>query len=195
MLGFGALLALVACLAVTPLMTLARARIASLRFWWGMWVFVLGVAGLAVHVVYGPGGLGRRVAGSAVDWTGLLIVVALIPLAATSGTAAKRLLGAEWKRWQRALVWAVWLLAAAHLAVMGDGISLAGLWAATLPAVVLRLRPVRVSVRAWRAGGYEDGAWWAVLGFLGSLTVAGVAVLAAGEVIAVAHAFAAAAGA
>ncbi len=187
-LGLDAVLALVACLAVTPVMTLAKTPAAKLRWWYGNWVFVLGGAGLAVHLVYPPGDLGYRMAAGAADWTGSVIVVLLLPMAVTSSTVAQKLLGPEWKRWQRAGVWAVWTVVGAHLALLQAWLTAAAYLAATLPAVVVRIPRVRKAVKAWRAGGYSTGGWWAVTAVLGITAVTGLSVLAGEEVLAVVRA-------
>jgi DMSO/TMAO reductase YedYZ heme-binding membrane subunit len=188
--GFDAALCLAACLAVTPAITVVRAPVAKLRWWYGNWVFVLALAGLLIHLAYPPGSVAFRVAGNAVDWTGTLIVVLLLPMAVTSSVAAQRLLGPEWKRWQRSLVWLVWAFVAVHLLLTGVWLAAGGFLAATLPFAVMRHPWVRREVKAWRAGGYSTGGWWAVLAVLAVMALSGVSVLVAGEVVAVARAFA-----
>jgi DMSO/TMAO reductase YedYZ heme-binding membrane subunit len=188
--GFDAALCLVACLAVTPVITVVRAPVARLRWWYGNWVFVLALAGLLIHLVNPPGSVAFRVAGNAVDWTGTLIVVLLLPMAVTSSVVAQRLLGPEWKRWQRSLVWFVWAFVAVHLLLTGVWLVAGGFLAATLPFVAVRQPRVKKEVKAWRVGGYSTGGWWAVLAVLAVIVLSGVSVLVAGEVVAVARAFA-----
>jgi hypothetical protein len=187
-LGYDAVLALVACLAVTPVITVAKAPIAKLRWWYGNWVFFLGAAGFALHLAYPPGSLAYRAAGGAVDWSGTLLLALLLPMTATSSALAQKVLGPEWKRWQRGLVWAVWACVGLHLAVMGAWLPLAAYGAATLPAVIVRRPYVRRSVREWRAGGYSTGDWWTVMAVLSVLAIAGLAILAGEEVRSVARA-------
>jgi DMSO/TMAO reductase YedYZ heme-binding membrane subunit len=188
-LGLDAVLCLVACLAVTPAITVARLPVAKLRFWYGNWVFACGLAGLLVHLyVMTPGDLAERAAGTVQTWTGTLVVLLLLPLAATSSALAQKILGPEWKRWQRWGTWGVWLLVAVHLlalrAYLDDGAYLA----ATLPAILVRRPRVRQGIKEWRAGGYSTGGYWALLAALSLLTLAGLAVLAGQEVQAAARA-------
>lgn len=190
-LGYDAVLALVACLAVTPFITVARVRIAKLRWWYGNWVFFLGAAGLALHIAYPPGGSPAcGVAGNAIDWTGTLVIALLLPMTATSSAAAQKLLGPEWKRWQRGLVWVVWAAIGVHLAVMHAWLPLEAYAMATAPAVIIRRARVRKSIKAWRAGGYSTGDWWVILSVLGGLALIGVTILLEEEVHAIARAVA-----
>lgn len=179
--GYDAILCLLACLAVTPVITVAKAPIAKLRWWYGNWVFILGAAGLALHLIYSPGSVAYRSSGNAVDWSGTFIVVLLLPMAATSAAAAQKLLGPEWKRWQRGLVWFVWVTVAFHLLIMHSWQVLSAYLLASLPAVIIRQRRVRKSIRSWRANGYSTGTWWFILAILSALTLFGIAVLAAKE--------------
>jgi DMSO/TMAO reductase YedYZ heme-binding membrane subunit len=200
-LGFDAMLCLLACLAVTPFMTAspqpwsARLHIARLRWWYGIWLFTLGFAALAVHLLNaGPfipvPGLAQRVAGSATDWTGLLIVVLLAPMAATSSVLAQKALGPEWKRWQRWGIWAVTALVVIHLLLLMSWLSAAAFSAALVPLITLRVPRVRRAVKAWRAARYTTGGLWAILAILCIVFAAGLAVLAAEEGLAVARAVA-----
>ena len=186
--GFDAVLCMVACLAVTPMITLAKMPIAKLRWWYGNWVFFLGAAGLELHIVYPPVNALCGMAGNSVNWTGTLIIALLLPMTATSSTLAQRLLGPQWKRWQRWLVWAVWGAIFIHLAVMYAWLPLTAYALATSPAIVLRQAPVRKAVKAWRADGYSTLTWWIWLAVLGNLAGAGVIILLAEEVRAVASA-------
>jgi DMSO/TMAO reductase YedYZ heme-binding membrane subunit len=184
-LGFDATLCLVACLAVTPLITIARAKITKLRWWYGIWVFILGAAGLTIHIVFPPGGMPQRVSGNAIEWTGLLIVTLLLPMTITSNAVTQKLLGPEWKRWQRNLMWAVWAVTAIHFLTMQSWVVLIGYSACTLPAITLRVSRIRKSVKDWRAGGYSTGGWWMVIAILGTVTIAGLSILTALEVHAI----------
>jgi len=186
-LGFDATLCLIACLAVTPFITVARLKIAKLRRWYGVWVFVLGAAGLVVHLL-SAGSIAQRVAGNATDWSGTLIVVLLFPMTVTSAAFAQKLLGPEWKRWQRNLMWTVCVLLAGHFVVLHAWTTtLAYSWC-VLPAVLLRNSRLRKSIKTWRTGGYSTGGWWTALAILGPLALAGFVVLMAEEVSVIARA-------
>lgn len=186
--GFDATLCLVACLAITPFITVARMKIAGLRWWYGLWVFVLGAAGLAVHLAYPPGSVAQRAAGTSVDWTGFLIVILLLPMAATSTVAAQKIMGPEWKRWQRGLIWVIWAVIGIHLALMHAWLVTSSYAGSTLPAVLLRRSRVRNGIKSWRRGGYATGGWWAFLGVTGGLALIGVLILSAEEVSAIVRA-------
>jgi hypothetical protein len=186
--GFDAVLCMVACLAVTPVITLAKMPIAKLRWWYGNWVFFLGAAGLELHIVYPPVNAACGMAGNSVNWTGTLIIALLLPMTATSSTAAQRLLGPEWKRWQRWLVWAVWGAIGVHLAVMHVWLILGAYLIATAPAIILRRPAVRKGIKDWRAGGYSTAWWWVAMAVLGSVALTGVIILLTEEVNAVASA-------
>jgi len=188
-LGLDAVLCLVACLAVTPFITVARLRIARLRWWYGTWMFALGIAAVLIHMAVPPAeGMAARMAGDAVSWTGVMIVVLLLPLAATSSALAQRLLGPEWKRWQRALTWLTWALVLLHLAALHAVTVTGAFLAASLPLVLLRFPPLRRAVKSWRSGGYSTGGLWIVTALLGSVLTAGLVVLVTGEVLAIARA-------
>lgn len=186
--GFDATLCLVACLLITPVVTVAKAPVVKLRWWYGMWVFWLGAAGLAIHLAYPPGSMGFRAAGNDVDWSGTLIVALLLPLAATSSAAAQRLLGPEWKRWQRNIIWVVWSLVGAHLILMYAWLAAGAFLGATLPGAFLRRSPIRRAIKAWRTEGYSTGFWWGVMGILGPVCAAGIVILVTEEVAYVAQA-------
>jgi hypothetical protein len=181
-LGYDAVLALAACLAVTPVITVAKLPVAKLRWWYGNWVAVCAALGLALHLTAPPAGMADRAAGSFSVWSGTLLVVLLLPMAATSSALAQKLLGPEWKRWQRWGVWAVWAAVAGHLAVLHAWLDAGAYLALTLPAVAVRRPTVRKGIKDWRAAGYSTGGWWAVLAVLAVVALAGLAVLAGEEV-------------
>lgn len=187
-LGYDALLCLLACLAVTPFMTVAKLRIAKLRWWYGIWVFLLGFAGLMVHLLAMPGAYAARASGDAIDWTGLLIVVLLLPMAVTSTAGAQKLLGTEWKRWQRWLIWAVATVVAAHLALLRDWAAAGAYAAALAPLIVLRVPRMRSAVKQWRGNRYETRGLGVTLAILCTVLVAGLVILLAKEGAAVASA-------
>lgn len=187
-LGYDATLCLVATLLITPVITATRAPIAKLRFWYGIWVFLLGAAAFAIHLAYPPTSMAASMAGDSVNWTGTLIVVLLLPLAATSSAVAQKLLGPEWKRWQRNLVWVVWACVGVHFAFMHAWLILGAYLAASAPGMVIRRPRVRRAVKAWRAARYENGNTWVLMGVLGTVALAGFVVLVTEEGVAVAHA-------
>ena len=186
-LGFDAVLCLITCLAVTPFITVARLKITKLRQWYGVWVFALSAAGLAVHLLQ-AGSLALRVAGSAVDWTGTLAVVLLFPMAVTSAVLAQKLLGPEWKRWQRNLMWTVCAVIAGHFVLLHAWLTVIAYGECILPAILLRNSRVRKSVRSWRAGGYSTGGWWTALAVISPLALSGLVILVAEEVSVIASA-------
>ena len=123
-LGYDAVLCLLTCLLVTPVITIAKAPVTKLRWWYGNWVFTLGLAGLLIHVTDNHGGVTDRMGGTPVDWTGTLIVALLLPMTLTSSAVAQKMLGPEWKRWQRRLVWSVWVIVGVHLVFLHSWLSL-----------------------------------------------------------------------
>jgi DMSO/TMAO reductase YedYZ heme-binding membrane subunit len=181
-LGFDATLCLVATLFITPLLSAVKVPAAKLRWWYGIWMFTLGFAGLALALTITAGTPGERAAGSAVNWTGTLIVVLLLPAAAMSNAACQKLMGGEWKRWQRNLVWAVWALVLGHVLLLHDLLTVAGFLLATLPLIALRNHWVRRKVKDWRMSKYEDRRWWRVIGVFSSVFLTGVIVLLTLEV-------------
>jgi len=187
-LGYDALLCLLACLAVTPFLTAAKLRIAKLRWWYGIWVFVLGFAGLMVHLLAMPGAYAARASGNAASWSGLLIVVLLAPMAATSTAVAQKALGTEWKTWQRGLIWAVAAVTLAHLLTIRDWLTAAAYAAAMVPLIVMRIPRVRRSVKQWRGNRYDTRGLWVTLAILCTVLAAGVTVLLAREGASVASA-------
>lgn len=188
--GFDAVLCLIACLAVTPVITTVKIPIAKLRWWYGNWVFFLGATGLALHLTYPPINVACGTAGSAVNWTGTLIIALLLPMTATSSIAAQKLLGPEWKRWQRWLMWAVYCAVGIHLALIHAWLPFGAYMMATAPAVVLRRPSVRKSVKLWRASGYSNLGWWIGFAVMGTLAAAGIIILFTEELIAIASAVA-----
>lgn len=188
-LGYDAILCLVACLAVTPFITVAGARITRLRLIYGLWMCAIGAAAAAVHLSLPRTAMAWAVAGTAVNFTGLLIVALLIPMAASSGSRAQKLLGREWKRWQRPLIWAVWAAVALHLAVLRGWLPLAAYAAATLPLIALRIPRLRRAVKTWRSGGYSTGGLWIAMTGCAYIFAAGLAVLLGEEAAAIAGVF------
>lgn len=187
-LGYDAILCLYACLLVTPVITVAKMPVSKLRWWYGNWVFALGLIGLNVHMTFGSGGPAEKIGGTPVIWTGTLIVCLLLPMAVTSSKAAQRVLGQEWKRWQRWLVWSVWALTGIHLALLQAWTSLAAYALAAVPLIAIRQPRVRKSIKEWRAAGYTSGLWWTILGVWGAMAFTGLAVLLAKEGDAIARA-------
>lgn len=173
-LGLDATLCLIACITITPLMTVAKLPIARLRWWYGVWMFALGVA-LALGTIILDTSTVHAMAGNSVNWTGLVIVLILLPMTITANTVSQKALGPEWKRWQRYLMWIVWTLVGLHLAALMAWPTLTGYLAATLPLIILRR--ARASIKAWRAGQYSTGGWWAGLAILLSVYLAGLTIL------------------
>lgn len=174
-LGLDATLCLVACITVTPLMTVMKARAAKLRWWYGVWMFTLGAVLLLVVLWMGRADMAAAAGGDSVNWTGLLLVVLLVPMAATANVAAQKVLGPEWKRWQRWLMWAVWGIVAAHLLALMVWLPLGGFLAATIPLIYLRRQAKHI--KAWRMRGYDSGGWWIMLALCVVSYLSGVGVL------------------
>ena len=185
-LGLGATLCLLACLAVTPATRLVKFRAAaSWRRWLGLCMFALGGAGLVIAGLGGPRGQwGMRLSGDVRAWTGTVIVVALIPLALTSNKWSQKLLGAYWKTWQRRLVWVAWAVVAVHVLALAAWRVEAAFFMASGPLLAARLPAVRKDVSRWKASGYADSARWVLAGAAVGVFGCGMAVLAGLEVVA-----------
>lgn len=189
-LGFGALLCLLACLAITPMQKVTGMKQASKwRKWFGLWVFVLGGAGLIIAIIGGPMGLTQwaiqRPAGHVQEWTGTLMVFLLIPLAITSNKMAQRWLGAHWKTWQRRLMWSVWAVLVIHLAVLRAWTAEISYLMVSGPLIVARIPDVRNDVNRWRRNEYIDSHLWILLGITTAVSIFGLVVLSWMEVKAI----------
>ena len=189
-LGLGATLALLACLAVTPVSRLVRFRSASRwRKWFGLCVFWLGGAGLAIAALGGPGGQwGMRLSGHVQDWTGTVIVAALVPLALISNNWSQKMLGTYWKAWQRRLTWVVWAAVAVHVLTLAAWQTEAAFFMASVPLLAARLPAVRKDVGRWKSSGYADPARWVLAGMAVGVFACGAAVLLYLEAVAGTHA-------
>lgn len=190
-LGLDATLCLLACLTVTPMISVARVKAAKLRWWYGIWMFALGFAGLVIELAAGhEGSVGARAAGSAENWTGLVIIVLLLPMVITSNRLAQKLLGPEWKNWQRSLMWTVWIVTGWHLLLLNAWLTFAAFAGASVPLILLRQARYRKAVKDWRAGGYSTAGWWLSLTVQATLFALCITILAAEEVAQVARALA-----
>jgi sulfoxide reductase heme-binding subunit YedZ len=178
-LGLGATLALLACLAVTPVSRLVKFRQASRwRKWFGLCVFWLGSAGLAIAALGGPlGQWGMRLSGHVQDWTGTVIVAALVPLALISNNWSQKMLGAYWKSWQRRLTWVAWAAVAVHVLTLAAWQTEAAFFMASGPLLIARLPAVRKDVGRWKTSGYADPARWVLAGIAIGVFACGAAVL------------------
>jgi DMSO/TMAO reductase YedYZ heme-binding membrane subunit len=175
-LGLDATLCLVMCMSVTPLLTVAKVKAHRYRMIYGVWMFVLGAAGLALAVLLDPE-MAESMAGDSVAWTGTTLVLLLLPMTLTSNRVAQRWLGPEWKRWQRGLLWAVYVLVLGHLAALQSYAVLLGFMMTTGPMIILRLPEVRKAIRTWRAGGYSTGGWWTGLALISASWLGGLVIL------------------
>jgi DMSO/TMAO reductase YedYZ heme-binding membrane subunit len=148
-LGLGAALCLLGCLAVSPLAAVTGMRQAGRwRQWYGLCVFVLGAAGLVISASGGVQGC----AGTVQQWTGTLIVVLLVPAAVTSNRLSQKLLGGYWKMWQRRVAYAAWLVLGVHLVLLG-GVAwraATGFAMMSVPLVAARLPGVRGQLTRFR---------------------------------------------
>jgi DMSO/TMAO reductase YedYZ heme-binding membrane subunit len=187
-LGYDATLCLVACMLITPVTTVAKLSIIKLRWWYGMLVFYIAVAAIIIHLAYPPGTIATRVAGNVTDWTGTLILALLTPMALTSCKTAQKLLGPEWKKWQRNLMWFVWGIVGVHLYTTHAWLVVVAYMMATVPTFVFRMPKIRKALKTWRAGGYSTGGWWTILVTLAVIFAVGVAILLGEEVQTVARA-------
>jgi DMSO/TMAO reductase YedYZ heme-binding membrane subunit len=187
-LGYDATLCLIACLVVTPAITVAKLKITKLRWWYGLLVFFIGFTGLAIHLAYPPGDMQTRVAGTVTDWTGILIIALLTPMALTSCVAAQKLLGPEWKRWQRDLMWCVWFVIIVHLLTTHAWLVVVAYSAATVTTFIPRIPQARKSIKTWRAGGYSTGGWWVIFTLLTLMFIIGVMIIVGEEGATVARA-------
>jgi DMSO/TMAO reductase YedYZ heme-binding membrane subunit len=189
-LGFGAVLSLLACLAVTPvLLVTGMKQAARWRRHFGVCVFILGLAGLMIAVTgrgMAPGAMAGRSAGHATQWTGTVIVVLLIPLALTSSMFAQKQLGTYWKAWQKRLTWAVWAAITIHLLVLGRPDVITAWLLASVPLAVTRVPAIRADITRWRRGGYADIHLWILAGMAATAFIAGTGILLAMEVMAIA---------
>lgn len=182
-LGLGAVLALLACLAVSPVAAVTGMRNAARwRRHFGLCVFALGGAGLVIAVT-GPGaassgGLAWRAAGDSRALTGTLIVALLIPLALTSSRLAQKTMGGHWKTWQRRLTWAAWGAVTLHLLVLGSRDVTAAWLLASGPLLVTRIPAVRADITRWRRGRYADVHLWILTGMAVTAFAAGYGILA-----------------
>jgi methionine sulfoxide reductase heme-binding subunit len=189
-LGFGATLCLLGCLAVTPVTRIMRWKRASWwRKWLGLCVFFLGGAGL---VIVATGGLRSQsmmdLAGNGQNWTGAVIVIALIPLALTSNRYFQKRLGSYWKTWQYRVTWAAWILLAVHLAVLGAWQTGIAFWMASAPLLAMRIPAVRKDLGRWKSAGYADNARWLLTGLAAGVFACGTGLLLWMEVVACAQA-------
>ena len=185
-LGLGATLSLLACLAITPVSWLARfPSAASWRRWLGLCVFFTGAAGLAVAElgVRTREQAGMAAAGTVREWTGTLIIVILVPLAVISNRVSQRLLGGHWKTWQRRLTWAAWAVIAIHIVTLAAWEVELAFAVASAPLIAARVPAVRKDIAAWRKAGYADPARWLLAGVAAGLFAYGFAVLAWTEVM------------
>lgn len=175
-LGLDATLCLVGCVTVTPLLSVVRVKATRYRMIYGVWMFVIGALGLLITLLLDP--MVHAVAGNSVQWTGTALILLLLPMTLTSNQVAQRLLGPEWKRWQRTLLWVVYILVLAHLAALRSWDVLAGFGAATIPVIILRIPKVRRSVQRWRKERrYEGWGWWITLHVLAAVYLSGLVTL------------------
>ena len=192
-LGLGATLCLIGCLAVTPVTRVIRwPRAAWWRRYLGMCVFVTGAAGLVIAALGLPGS-GRsqwlmNLSGSAREWTGTVIVLALIPLAVTSNNLSQKLLGTHWKTWQRRLTWTAWGVLAVHIVTLAMWQTELAFFMASGPLLAARIPAVRKDLGGWKSSGYSDSARWLLTGITTGVFACGMALLMWMEVVACAQA-------
>lgn len=185
-LGLGATLCLLGCLAITPVSWLTRfPAAAAWRRWLGLCVFFTGAAGLTIALLGAKTGTqaGMQAAGNVREWTGTLAVVVLLPLAAISNKLSQKTLGGHWKTWQRRLTWAAWAVIAAHILILAAWQVEVAFITASAPLVAARIPAARKDISAWRRSGYADPARWVLAGLLAGAFAYGFTVLAWTEVM------------
>jgi DMSO/TMAO reductase YedYZ heme-binding membrane subunit len=179
-LGLGAVLALLACLAVSPVAAATGMRNAARwRRHFGLCVFALGAAGLIIAVTGGPSSsaLAWRAAGDSRSLTGTLIVALLVPLTLTSSRLAQKVMGGHWKAWQRRLTWTAWAAVTLHLLVLGSRDVTAAWLLASGPLLVTRIPAVRADITRWRRSRWADVHLWILTGMAVTAFAAGSGVL------------------
>lgn len=187
-LGLGATLCLLSCLAVTPvswLIPVTPRGAAAWRRWLGVCVFITGAAGLAVAElgVRTSPAAGMAAAGTDQLWTGTLIVVILLPLALISNRLSQKLLGGWWKTWQRRLTWAAWAVIAVHIVTLAAWEVELAFIAASVPLIAARIPVVRRDVASWRQAGHADPSRWVLAGLAAGVFAYGFVVLTWTEVM------------
>ena len=178
-LGTGGEFFLLACVSITPLITLTGARwYAPLRRWYGIFFALIGIsdATTAAITTEFDGGVFGRLAGHTFLVTGFLIVLIAVPVLLTANTPAQRKLGTYWKKLQK-LTYLMWGLLVLHLALLdgfrpfdgpqGDGDPVFHqrfyqAMAISLPLVILRLPPVKRWITETRAAGQQWKVWCAI---------------------------------
>lgn len=151
-LGFWAIWALLACLAVSPLAVRWPARAgqrgatpAQWRRALGLSAAGLGVLHMAVYALGQPAswqGLADTLVEHPWQWMGALAAVLLLPLAVTSNRSAMRLLGRNWKLLHR-LVYPATVAVVLHYALRADATQWHWQAFALMAAVLLLLRPLQ----------------------------------------------------
>jgi DMSO/TMAO reductase YedYZ heme-binding membrane subunit len=178
-LGTGGEFFLLACVSITPLITLTGARwYAPLRRWYGIFFALIGISDATTAAITTDfdGGVFGRLAGHTFLVTGFLIVLIAIPVLLTANTPAQRKLGTYWKKLQK-LTYVMWGFLVLHLGLLdgfrpfdgpqGDGDPVFHqrfyqAMAISLPLVILRLPPVKRWITETRAAGQQWKVWCAI---------------------------------
>jgi DMSO/TMAO reductase YedYZ heme-binding membrane subunit len=178
-LGTGGEFFLLACVSITPLITLTGARwFAPLRRWYGIFFALIGISDgtTAAITTNFAGGVFGRLAGHTFLLSGFMIVLIAVPVLLTANTPAQRKLGTYWKKLQK-LTYVMWGLLVLHLALLdgfrpfdgpqGDGDPVFHQrfyqsMAISLPLVILRLPPVKRWITETRAAGQQWKVWCAI---------------------------------
>jgi DMSO/TMAO reductase YedYZ heme-binding membrane subunit len=177
-LGTGGEFFLLACVSITPLITLTGARwYAPLRRWYGIFFALIGISdGTTASITTDfAGGVFGRLAGHTFLLSGFMIVLIAVPVLLTANTPAQRKLGTYWKKLQK-LTYVMWGLLVLHLLLLdgfrpfdgpqGDGDPVFHqrfyqALAISIPLVILRLPPVKRWITETRAAGQQWKVWCA----------------------------------
>ena len=166
-LGGASLIAFLATLTITPLVTVTGSRkYVALRRVYGLWAFVLGFVAFVAAAIIGPDpdGVTGRIAGHAALLTGTLLIALLLPLGLTGNRRAQLILGRSWRKFQKPMTYLVWAVMVLHIWTLGGRTPVfIATVDASLPLLFLRVPSIaRAWVRVRKARGKRAWLLWAV---------------------------------